>query len=235
MAGLTAFETTATLGPVGRGGPRSAAPCRGGPHAAHADDAGLLVERLGVRIGQPSGPDGHDRLAPRSRRAMRANLRGLPKLSVYKRTTSVSGSSSQYCMRSLPLTSALSPSDTKLARPTPSREANSRMPVPKGPDCNEMDTDPRRTRVGARGAQRRVGRRREDAHARGPDDPQPVARALHQALAIGAPHRPAGGPSSDHQAPQVRGDGVVEHAVELVGGTATRARATSSGMSSRRG
>ena len=49
-----------------------------------------------------------------TRRAMRANLRGLPKDSRYKSTTSVPASSSQYWSRSLPLTSALLPTDTKL-------------------------------------------------------------------------------------------------------------------------
>ena len=52
-------------------------------------------------------------------RASRANLRGLPKLSRYSSTTSVAGSVSQYCSRSLPETSARLPAETKVDSPRP--------------------------------------------------------------------------------------------------------------------
>lgn len=47
-----------------------------------------------------------------SLRATRANLRGLPKVSRYSSTCSVFGSVCQYCIRSLPDTSARLPADT---------------------------------------------------------------------------------------------------------------------------
>jgi len=47
-----------------------------------------------------------------TRRAMSGKCRGFPKLSRYMRMTRVPGSSSQYSMRSFPLTSGLFPTDT---------------------------------------------------------------------------------------------------------------------------
>ena len=58
-----------------------------------------------------------------TRRAICANRRGFPKLSRYRRITSVSGSFSQCSMRSLPETSALFPTETKLRTPIPSAAA----------------------------------------------------------------------------------------------------------------
>jgi hypothetical protein len=55
-----------------------------------------------------------------TRRATRANLRGLPNDSRYSRITSVSSSDSQYWIRSLPEMSALFPTDTNEDRPSPS-------------------------------------------------------------------------------------------------------------------
>jgi hypothetical protein len=52
-----------------------------------------------------------------TRRAILANRAGLPKLSRYSRITSVRGSSDQYWIRSLPETSALLPTETKLEMP----------------------------------------------------------------------------------------------------------------------
>src|SRR5680860_757318 len=76
------------------------------------------------------------------RRAMRPNLRGLPKLSRYSRITSVSSSASQYCSRSLPEMSALLPTEAKLDRPTPRRSAAARMARPSAPDWLEKATRP---------------------------------------------------------------------------------------------
>ena len=55
------------------------------------------------------------------RRASRVNLRGLPMDSRYSRTTSVSGSSYQYCRKSLPETSARLPAEMKEDSPAPRR------------------------------------------------------------------------------------------------------------------
>ena len=52
-----------------------------------------------------------------TRRAIRENLRGFPKLSRYSSTTSVAVSVSQYCSRSLPETSARFPAETKVDKP----------------------------------------------------------------------------------------------------------------------
>ena len=59
---------------------------------------------------------GFDRLRSRARRA---NLRGLPSDSRYSRPTLVASSSAHHARRSLPLTSALLPIETKLERPMP--------------------------------------------------------------------------------------------------------------------
>ena len=52
-------------------------------------------------------------------RARRVNLRGLPKFSRYMRITRVVPSSDQYSSRSLPLTSALLPTEMKWLMPMP--------------------------------------------------------------------------------------------------------------------
>ncbi len=70
-----------------------------------------------------------------TRRASRANFRGLPKVSTCMKTTSVAGSSSQNCRRSLPLTSTRSPAETKQDSPTPRAAAASSSAAPSGPDC----------------------------------------------------------------------------------------------------
>ncbi|SKY05943.1 Uncharacterised protein [Mycobacteroides abscessus subsp. abscessus] len=67
-------------------------------------------------------------------RAMRENLRGLPKLSRYSSTTSVAASESQYCSRSLPETSARLPAETKVDNPIWRCAAVSRIAMPSAPD-----------------------------------------------------------------------------------------------------
>ena len=52
-------------------------------------------------------------------RAIRVKRRGFPKFSMYMRITRVSGSSSQYSIRSFPETSGLLPTETKWWMPTP--------------------------------------------------------------------------------------------------------------------
>src|SRR5699024_3604513 len=76
------------------------------------------------------------------RRASRPNLRGLPNDSRYSRSTSVLGSDSQYCSRSLPEMSALLPTDTKLDSPRFRRDAAARIARPSAPDWLEKATRP---------------------------------------------------------------------------------------------
>ena len=78
-----------------------------------------------------------------SRRAMRLNLRGLPIDSRYSITSVVASSSSQYCSRSLPLTSARLPADTKVEMPSPRRVAASSRATPSAPDCAKKPSGPR--------------------------------------------------------------------------------------------
>ena len=52
-------------------------------------------------------------------RAIRANFCGLPKFSRYMRITRVAGSAAQYSIRSLPLMSALLPTETNWLMPMP--------------------------------------------------------------------------------------------------------------------
>ena len=77
-----------------------------------------------------------------NRRAIRANLRGLPKLSRYSRAMSVAGSVSQYCNRSLPETSARLPADTKLDTPSPRRAASPSTAAPNAPDWQKKPARP---------------------------------------------------------------------------------------------
>jgi hypothetical protein len=87
-----------------------------------------------------------------TRRAMRANLRGLPKVSVYIAMTRVRASSSQNWSRSLPEMSALSPSETNDDTPRSSRRASSRNDAPSDPDCIDTPTGPAFSVPGARWA-----------------------------------------------------------------------------------
>ncbi len=56
--------------------------------------------------------------------------------------TSVRGSSSQYCRRSLLLMSALFPNETKLEMPMPARVAALSTAMPTAPDCDANATRP---------------------------------------------------------------------------------------------
>ena len=85
-----------------------------------------------------------------TRRAMRANLRGLPIDSRYRPTARVSGSSSQYWRRSLPDRSARLPAETKVEMPRPSRVARARRAVPRAPDWLKSPRLPRSGRKGDR-------------------------------------------------------------------------------------
>ena len=77
-----------------------------------------------------------------SRRATRANLRGLPIDSMYSSTSSVASSEYQYCIRSLPETSARLPADTKVDSPNPRPITSARMVTPSAPDWQKNPTRP---------------------------------------------------------------------------------------------
>src|SRR6185503_5086517 len=77
-----------------------------------------------------------------SARAVQANRRGLPNDSRYSATARVAGSSYQYASRSLPLTSALLPSDTNVEMPSPPRAACSRIATPTAPDWDATANPP---------------------------------------------------------------------------------------------
>ena len=77
-----------------------------------------------------------------TRRAMRENLRGFPNDSRYIRITSVSGSSSQYCSRSLPEMSALLPTETNEESPSPSAPVSSMIASPSAPLWERNPTRP---------------------------------------------------------------------------------------------
>ena len=59
----------------------------------------------------------------------------------------MSGSSSQYCSRSLPDTSALLPTDTNVAIPRPRFSTWSSTANPSAPDCDDIETRPWRGKV----------------------------------------------------------------------------------------
>jgi hypothetical protein len=119
--------------------------------AVHPDHSGVGQQRAEHRIGAaaaavwecPARVPGADRplrntTTGRVRdtsRAMRRKRRGLPIDSKYSAITAVRGSSAQASSRSLPLTSALLPSDTIAEIPKPRRAAACSTEIPKAPDC----------------------------------------------------------------------------------------------------
>ena len=82
-------------------------------------------------------------LRSETRRAIRENLRGLPIDSRYIITTSVASSSSQYCRRSLPETSARLPALTNVEMPRPRFLTFSRIAEPSAPDWQKNPARPR--------------------------------------------------------------------------------------------
>ena len=76
------------------------------------------------------------------RRAIRLNLRGFPIDSRYSSRTSVLGSSSQNCIRSLPLTSARLPAETNEDSPSPRATTVSSRATPRAPDWEKKPMRP---------------------------------------------------------------------------------------------
>ena len=132
-----------------------------------------------------------------TRRAMRANLRGLPNDSRYSSTTSVPGSSSQYWSRSLPLTSALLPTETKLDTPSPMRADRSRMAMPSAPDWDCIAMRPRRRRVGREGGVE-ADRGVDHTEAVGADEPHAVAAGHVAQLGLSADVAHLAEPGAQH-------------------------------------
>jgi len=84
-----------------------------------------------------------------TRRAIRPNLRGFPNDSRYKTIRSVAMSCSHHSSRSLPLTSALFPTDTNVETPMPRADARSSRAMPSPPDWDSIATFPGCGAVGA--------------------------------------------------------------------------------------
>src|SRR6478735_12737065 len=86
----------------------------------------------------------------RARRlAIRENLRGLPIDSRYRPTAVVSASSSQYCIMSLPETSALLPAESRLESPSRRRLDAAYSETPIAADWLNRPRAPRSGMVGA--------------------------------------------------------------------------------------
>ena len=68
----------------------------------------------------------------------------------------MAGSSSQYCMRSLPDTSARLPAETNVDRPRPRSAAHFRIAIPSAPDWEKNPTGPRPGSIGASVALSRI-------------------------------------------------------------------------------
>ena len=94
-------------------------------------------------------------------------------------------SSSQYCRKSLPLTSALLPSETKLEIPMPARVAAFSTAMPTAPDCEASAIGPGTAFAAPKRrieANRRIGV--DDADAVRPDDPHPVPSSCGRQLTL---------------------------------------------------
>ena len=78
-----------------------------------------------------------------TRRAVPANLRGLPNDSTYSTASWVTSSCAHQVSRSVGDTSYLSPADTKDDTPIPSRDICSSSAIPTPPDCTTRPTTPR--------------------------------------------------------------------------------------------
>src|SRR6185503_9966688 len=122
-----------------------------------------------------------------SARAVQANRRGLPNDSRYSATARVAGSSYQYASRSLPLTSALLPSDTNVDTPVPVRAADSRIAMPTAPDWDAMASPPGAGSDGAKVALSRTdGSVLTIPRQFGPTRRRPLARASRTISACAA-------------------------------------------------
>ena len=161
-----------------------------------------------------------------TRRAVRANLRGLPNDSTYSRASLVWPSCSHQVSRSLLDTSYLSPADTNDEQPMPSRDSCSSSAMPIPPDCTTSPAWPgsgcRAPNVASRaspgtaspkqlGPTSRMPYRRQVASRSGPASPRPAVTTTRERI----PRRP-------HSAATL---------VTAAAGTAITARSGTSGRS----
>ena len=165
----------------------------------HLDDAGLaehLVDRAGWRgrsfgprapsapLGGPAGRHDDDRLDQRDAPGDPGELaRVADGLEVEADDVGVS-SSSQYCSRSLPDTSARFPAETNVDTPTPRRRTAASKATNRGAGLAEEPDPPARRALRQRGVELQAALRgRDDPVAARPDHPHPArARVQHRAL-----------------------------------------------------
>src|SRR5699024_2401763 len=102
----------------------------------------------GIRRPMPCDRDTTTGFLRARRRTIRENLRGLPKDSRYSPTALVLGSSSKYCMASLPDTSARLPALIIEEMPIPRCCAAVNNMARIGADCEKRPTEPWRGIVG---------------------------------------------------------------------------------------
>ena len=167
MPGPPALVTMASRLPRGRGwwakamatsnsastlGTRRAPAWAMSASVASSVPASAPVWLAAARCPAPVRPDFtmHTGLTRLTSRQISTKRAGLPKLSRYMSTTRVAGSSRQNSSRSLPLTSARLPMDTKLEMPMPSRQAFCRMLTPMAPDWLMKATGPGGGMTGAK-------------------------------------------------------------------------------------
>ncbi len=173
MPGPPALVTTPTRPPFGSGwasrqaamsnissivSARMTPDCRNNASTASSVAASAAVWPLAARVpacvrAALTATIGFERV---TRRAIRANRRGLPNDSRYNRIARVPGSASQYSIRSLLETSALLPMLTNWDTPTPRSVAKARIAMPRAPLCEEKATRPLGGNTGAKDAFRRT-------------------------------------------------------------------------------
>ena len=168
-----------------------------------------------------------------SRRAIRANLRGLPKPCRCSTTTSVRASACQCCSRSLPDTSARSPIDTNADSPSERRSASARKVPASAPDWDRTPTRPTGGAVPAKVACRRIaGSVLTTPMAFGPISRMPPARASRTTSSSRArPSGPASAkPPDTTTRPRTRLSAQARTtSATSAAGTAMTARSTASG------
>ena len=166
-------------------------------------------------------------MAALTRRAVRANLRGLPNDSMYSTASRVTPSCSHHSSMSLLDTSSLSPTDANEEIPMPSRDRWSTMAKPRPPDCMTRPATP-----GRAGRAANVASRPRPGTAT-PKESGPISRMPYRRqVASRAPFAPASSPAvitTRDRAP--RWPHCSATSSTPAAGTATTARSTASGRS----
>ena len=169
------------------------------------------------------------------RRAIRLNLRGLPMDSRYSSSTSVAGSSSQYWIRSLPLTSARLPAETKVDSPRPRDTIVSSSATPSAPDWLKKPIRPRPGITGDSDAlSDTAGSVLSTPRQFGPITRIPLARARVTRVRCSCRPAPPTSANPDETTTRPSTPFAAQSSATsrtAAGGTATSARSTSPGMS----